>query len=254
MTELSSSSSSDSGVAAVDRALAILGAFRDEDHALSLAKIAERTGLYKSTILRLADSLLRAEYLRRLPDGTYQVGAAPLRLASLFQRQSRTSDLVPPVLRDVVDETGECASFYIREGDSGVCLHRVDCARMVRDTIREGDRLPIDRGAACHVLRAFQGEPGAKLDEVRIDGYCASFGEYDPEIAAVSVPVLGRHQLLIGALTISGPRYRFGDENIDRMLSSLASGARKLTVDFGGDAEWLSQIDTTAAVAKSRAR
>jgi len=242
-TMTDSSSSTDSGVAAVDRALAILGAFRDEDHALSLAKLAERTGLYKSTILRIAESLLRAEYLRRLPDGNYQVGAAPLRLASLFQRQSRTSDLVPPVLRDVVEQTGECASFYIREGNSGVCLHRVDSARMVRDTIREGDRLPIDKGAACHVLRAFQGDQGAKLDEVRIDGYCASFGEYDPEIAAVSVPVLGQHQMLVGALTISGPRYRFSDDNVKRMLSSLASGARKLTSDFGGDAEWLSQFN-----------
>ena len=240
MTE--SSSSTDSGVAAVDRALAILAAFRDEDHAVSLAKIAERTGLYKSTILRLADSLLRAEYLRRLPDGTYQVGAAPLRLASLFQRQSRTSDLVPPVLREVVDRTGECASFYIREGDSGVCLHRVDCSRMVRDTIREGDRLPIDKGAACHVLRAFRGDPGKKLDDVRVDGYCASFGEYDPEIAAVSVPVLGQHQVLVGALTISGPRYRFGEGSVERMLPALAAGARKLTADFGGDAEWLAQL------------
>jgi DNA-binding IclR family transcriptional regulator len=241
-TMTDSSSSPDSGVAAVDRALAILGAFRDEDHALSLARLAERTGLYKSTILRLADSLLRAEYLRRLPDGNYQVGAAPLRLASLFQRQSRTSDLVPPVLRDVVDHTGECASFYIREGDSGVCLHRVDCSRMVRDTIREGDRLPIDKGAACHVLRAFQGDLGSKLDQVRVDGYCASFGEYDPEIAAVSVPVLGQRQQLVGALTISGPRYRFGEDSVERMLPFLATAARKLTSDFGGDAEWLAQL------------
>src|SRR5262245_17278927 len=136
-----SASSIESGVAAVDRALAILGAFRDEDHALTLAQLADRTGLYKSTILRLADSLMRSEYLRRLPDGTYQVGPAPLRLASLFQRQCRTSELVPPVLKDVVDETGECASFYIRDGDHGVCLHRVDCAKMIRDAIREGDRL-----------------------------------------------------------------------------------------------------------------
>ena len=239
---IESTSSSETGVAAVDRALAILAAFRDEDHALSLAELADRSGLYKSTILRIADSLLRAGYLRKLPDGSYQVGAAPLRLASLFQRQTRTSDLVPPILRDVVERTEECASFYIREGNFGVCLHRVDCSRMVRDTIREGDRLPIDKGAACHVLRAFCGESGKKLDEVRVHGYCTSFGEYDPEIAAVSVPVVGMHQTLVGALTISGPRYRFDEASVKRMLSSLGIFARKLTSDFGGDAEWLPQI------------
>jgi hypothetical protein len=45
------------GVAAVDRALSVLGAFQDGDAALSLAELAERTRLYKSTVLRLLASL-----------------------------------------------------------------------------------------------------------------------------------------------------------------------------------------------------
>ena len=46
----------------------------------------------------------------------------------------------------------------------------------------------------------------------------------------------------LGALTISGPRYRFDEASVKRMLSSLGIFARKLTSDFGGDAEWLPQI------------
>ena len=45
------------GVAAVERALSVLGAFRDGDASLSLHELAARTGLYKSTILRLLVSL-----------------------------------------------------------------------------------------------------------------------------------------------------------------------------------------------------
>ena len=45
------------GVAAVDRALSVLSAFQDGDAALSLAELAERTRLYKSTVLRLLASL-----------------------------------------------------------------------------------------------------------------------------------------------------------------------------------------------------
>ncbi len=45
------------GVAAVDRALTLLSAFRKGDTAVSLAELAERTGLVKSTIMRLAISL-----------------------------------------------------------------------------------------------------------------------------------------------------------------------------------------------------
>ena len=51
------------GVAALDRAIAILDAFAAADRSLSLAEIAARTGLYKSTILRLANSLLRGQLL-----------------------------------------------------------------------------------------------------------------------------------------------------------------------------------------------
>jgi hypothetical protein len=40
------------GVSAAERALAVLAAFRRGDGALSLAELAERTGLVKSTIMR----------------------------------------------------------------------------------------------------------------------------------------------------------------------------------------------------------
>ena len=44
------------GLAAVERALSILEAFGEADDELTLAELAKRTGLYKSTILRLSKS------------------------------------------------------------------------------------------------------------------------------------------------------------------------------------------------------
>ena len=65
------------GVAAVDRALAVLQAFKAETHVMALSELATITGLYRSTILRLVNSLLGGGFLERLPDGRYQVGSAP---------------------------------------------------------------------------------------------------------------------------------------------------------------------------------
>ena len=67
------------GLSAAERALAVLTAFRRGDGALSLAELAERTELVKSTIMRLAVSLQRYRLLGRLSDGTYQqeVSALP---------------------------------------------------------------------------------------------------------------------------------------------------------------------------------
>ena len=46
-------------------------------------------------------------------DGCYRLGSKVLYLGSLYQRHFRTSELVPPVLRRLVDEIHEGASFYI---------------------------------------------------------------------------------------------------------------------------------------------
>jgi len=74
------------GVAAVDRAFRILAAFETSSGVLPLSEIAQRTGLYKSTILRIATSMERAGFLVRLPDRRFAVGPELSRLALLYER------------------------------------------------------------------------------------------------------------------------------------------------------------------------
>lgn len=225
------------GVAAVDRALTILDAFTADDRGLTLSEISRRTGLYKSTALRLAESLEKFGYLRRDEEGYYKLGAKPLYLGTIYQRQFRTADCVPKALREIAGELRESASFFVRDGDNRVCLHRVDAPRAVRDAISEGDRLPIDVGASGHVILAFGGQPGSRYEEIRQALYAASFGERDPETAAVSCPVFGVHQEFAGALTVSGPRYRIDEMTVEEILPVLCRHARELTRQFGGNPE-----------------
>jgi DNA-binding IclR family transcriptional regulator len=223
------------GVAAVDRALGILEVFGDADRGLALSELARRTGFYKSTILRLAGSLERFGYLRRLEDGTWRVGPKPLRLGTLYQRQLRTADVVPGALRNIVEELGEGASFFVLDDDRRICLHRVDSSQSVRDAVHEGDALPLHQGASGHLLLAFNGLAGARYDQIRAQRYAGSVGERDQETAAVSVPVFGVGQRLAGALTVSGPRYRMETIPLERALSVLLRHARDLTAALGGD-------------------
>ena len=163
------------GVAAVERALSILDVFTDRDPQLTLAELAKRTKMYKSTLLRLARSLEHFGYLVRAEDGTYRLGSKLLQLGSLYQRHFDTADVVPDVLRSIVDDLKEGASFYVPDGDRRLCLHRVDSLRSVRDSVHEGDRLPLNVGAAGHVIKAFSGSTGAGYDKVRKQMHAASF-------------------------------------------------------------------------------
>ncbi|HEU4646604.1 MAG TPA: IclR family transcriptional regulator [Burkholderiales bacterium] len=222
-------------MAAVDRALAILDAFTEGDQKLSLADVSRRTGLYKSTVIRLAKSLERFSYLVRSEDGTYRLGSKVLSLGSLYQKHFRTSELVPPILAQIAGELHEGASFYVRDESQRLCLHRVDAARAVRDSVHEGDRLPLTVGAAGHVLLAFSGLSGERYDQIRKELYSASYGERDPETAAVACPVFGAGQKFIGALSVSGPRYRIEALGVKRILPVLFKHARNLTRTLGGD-------------------
>ena len=65
--------------------------------------------------------------------------------------------------------------------------------------------------------------------------YSASYGERDPETAAVACPVFGVGQQFVGALTVSGPRYRLESGGIERILPVLFRHASELTRVLGGD-------------------
>jgi len=226
----------DEGVAAVDRALSILDVFTDDEPVLTLAEIARRTGLYKSTVLRLARSLEKFGYLLRSDNGTYQLASKLFHLGSIYQRNFRTASIVPPVLHRIVDELREGASFYVRDGEQRICLHRVDGSRSVRDSVHEGMRLPLKVGAAGHTIRAFEGTPGERYEDIRRAFFAASFGERDPEVSAVACPVFGIGGRFVGALAVSGPRYRIAPENVQPVVRVLLKHARELTTAFGGDA------------------
>jgi len=220
------------GVAAVDRALSILDALTDDK--VTLAELSKRTDLYKSTVLRLLKSLEKFGYVLRTVDGSYRLGSKVLHLGALYQRHFHTSEIVPPVLERMGAELHEGAAFYVCEDDKRVCLHRIETTRAVRDSVQVGDRLPLTVGAAGHILRAFNGARGERFDEIRQRMYAASFGERDSETAAMAAPVLGPGNKLVGALSISGPRYRIEAAGEAKIVPVLFKYAKELTRTFGG--------------------
>lgn len=227
------------GVAAVDRALAILAAFREGDATLTLAELAERTGFYKSTILRLAASLERAGYLRRPGNGGFQLGPALLHLGELYQQSFRLEDHVMPALRQLSKSTAESASFHVREGDRRVCLYRVNShVHRVLLYVTPGHELPLHTGAAGQVLMAFT-EPAASEDEtaryqaIRRTGLAVSNQDRKSDTAAIAAPVFGPRGF-IGAISLAGPLSRFSDASVDDMSALVLFQAERVTRDLGG--------------------
>jgi len=225
----------ETGVAAVNRALSILDSFASDVPVLTLAQISHRTGLYKSTILRLLQSLERYGYVRRVEGGSYVLGATPTRLAALATKSLHPAELVMPVLRELVEATSESASFYVRSGDMRLCAYRVDSPRSVRDHVQVGQLIPLAKGAGGRVLRQFSGMTAVEIAKSAPEFVKFTRGERDAETAAVACPVFGAGSHLEGALSVSGPVHRFDDKAVAQIRRHIVKGARELTRNFHGD-------------------
>lgn len=218
------------GAAAVDRALSVLTAFRAGDTALTLTELSQRTRLYMSTVLRLLASLEHGRLVQRHADGKYALGPEVARLHGIYTASFALDAVVKPALRRLVEETGESASFHVRQGRQRLCLYRVDSPHPLRDHIKAGDLLPLNRGAGGRVLQAFAGAKGAPYDRIRRDGIAISIGDRIPELAGISAPVRDAEGQCIGAVTLSMPVQRLHKSYERKVLAA----AHSLTVAMGG--------------------
>jgi DNA-binding IclR family transcriptional regulator len=240
------------GVAVIDRACAILFAFRPDDGSLTLAELAARTGLYKSTLLRLAGALIQHRLLLRLDDGRFQLGPATFMLGALYQRSLNLGDILVPLMRELAEISGESVSFYVRDEAVRVCLHRVDSTHAVRYHVREGDVLPLESGSGGLVLLAFGGAEGEVFQRIRDDFYCVSMGERDRETAGISMPVFGVRQTVRGVLTLAGPSSRIDLAFVARNIGALFDCAARATDALGGDARALRNAQRHAAEVQAK--
>jgi len=226
------------GVAAVNRALSILTAFDGEVEPMTVSELARRTGLYKSTALRLIESLKAHGFINQLADGRYQLGPMLLRLGAVYRRSARLEERVVPVLAQMVREGSESPSFYIRhDPEQRLCLFRVDSNHSTLDRVKTGVLLPLRLGAAGRVILAFDPDPPLPAEmvrDIRRRGWAVSYGETDPDCAAVAAPVFDHHDAIVGVLSISGPRDRFTEAHVQAQVAHLLPAAQALSQAFGG--------------------
>ena len=222
------------GVTAVTRALSLMEAFQAGESTLSLAELSRRTGIHKTTVLRLARTLALSHYMVQEDDGQWRLGPATGWLGARYQRGFDVNLVVEPVLRELVALTGESASFYVREGAIRACISRVEGPHSVRHHVRIGERLPLDKGAPGRVILAFSGERGEPYESIRKRGYHLSLGEREPEVSSVAAPVFGLSWRLLGSMCISGPSSRLQKSKLDKYAQHVIRAANELSYALAG--------------------
>jgi DNA-binding IclR family transcriptional regulator len=223
----------ESGVAAAERALAVLAAFDESAPVLTLAKLAARTGFCKSTLLRLLVSLERTGFIERCSDGSYRIGSQAWRVGSLFTLDLSLEKILLPIMEQLAADSRESVAFYVRLAGvmppARICLLRVSAPRRVVNMYYVGNRLPLDKGAGGRVVRAFTDFSYREDDVIRAERVFAAWGAVDPEVCAVASPVMGPDGSFIGALLLSAPCARHNEDWLELMKPVVIEAAVRAT-------------------------
>jgi len=244
-------------VEAILKALEVLDCF-DDAATLSLKQIVDRTGLVRSRTMRIIGTLISRGYLFFDPEsGRYALGSRLMALGNAFKRNNNILRIVRPVLKHLVDETGESSTFCVNEADERVVLARENGKHALRYSIEEGQRMPLHAGASSKALLAFNSQEvlqrlvtkkmlqpitshtiidpdrlKVELKKIRKRGYAISTGENTPDAMAIAVPVYDYADHLAGVLSISGPSNRI-ESSIQEKTQQLFVAAQMLSKAFG---------------------
>lgn len=200
----------------------------------TLAAVVGATGIPRPTAHRLL-AALEVHGLVTRRDGGYALG---LRMLAWGERAAAETGLVEaarPALLRLRDATGESAQLYVREGEARVCVASVErSGGGLRDTVRVGSVLPLERGSGGRVLMAWSdADAGREFEEVRRRGWAESVAEREAGVASVSAPVFGPGGELRAAVCASGPVSRLGEQPGEWLAGPVVAAAREIGSALG---------------------
>lgn len=232
---------SNHGVAAVEKALGLLDCFRLGAEILSLAQLSAASGMHKTTVFRLLNSLERMSYVVRTADGRYALGPRVLYLGKLYEQSFQLGSVIEPVLQELALATRESASYYVLHGnEQRMCLYRAEPSEGLRETRLPGTILPLDDTAIGSVLKFWGKEEDAAKREEALPWFTS--GVRDIYTAAFATPLFGAGDKFMAALTLSGPAPRL--QAADRMEIGQVQlvAARKLSRLLGASPGWCDKV------------
>lgn len=193
MTEAAPSTSRTAGSQTLARGLEVLRLVAGTPAGLGVNEVAEHAGIHRTGAYRLLNTLCDAQMLHRGADGRYRGAAGLLSLsASAYHALLAAAE---PVLRRYADELGATLALIVREGDEAIALRvTAPTSGTYHVSFAEASRHPLDLGAAGHAILASEpARPGEdpRVAAARTAGFAQTFGEVEPGMHGVAVPLEG---------------------------------------------------------------
>lgn len=224
-------------ITSLARGLSVIHAF-DRDHPQqTLSEVAARTGLSPATARRCLWTLETLGYVGT--DGRYfMLRPKVVSLGSAFLESGRIEEVIQPILRDIVAESGDSASLGVLEDKDVLYVANFSARRFVRLTAGVGSRFPayaVSMGRILlgalpddqldRYLKAESFKPltpltvtdpkvlRKRIEAARKQGYVVVKDELEEGLAALAVPVRLRSGRTVASLNSSSLTRRLDNED-----------------------------------------
>jgi len=229
----------------------------------TLTEICREVGIYKSKGYSILTTLMQFGFVEKDPQSkTYSLGPGLLSLSRFVLDHMDIRERALPFLEEIAVETRNTALLGLISAGQVFVVAKHEGNQDIGVTIRLGHRFHLTAGAHGKAIVAFMPEEERKkvlarkrlffygrsepvdmgrlkeeLALCREEGYAKDAGGLQPGINAVSSPVFGPHDRIIGCLILMGT---FPVEQMDEKGSRAAETAARISEALGADADRLS--------------
>lgn len=246
-------------VQVLDRALDMLDLLAGSS-GLTLSEVAEKTEQSPSTVHRLLHSLGARGMVESDPaTQAWHIGPATFRLGTAFMRRSGIVERARPILRGLMEHTGETANLGILNGDSVLFVSQIETQETIRAFFPPGTSSPLHASGIGKALLAF-GRPTilqdflrsaplqrftdktlttaetleADIARTRARGFSFDDEEKTRGMRCIAAPVFDLSGEAIAGISVSGPTHRVGSEHVKTLGAAVAAAASELSQAMGG--------------------
>ncbi|MFC1872577.1 IclR family transcriptional regulator [Chloroflexota bacterium] len=254
-------------IQAVKRALKVLELFSVNRSELGVTEVSQELLVNKAAVARLMFTLKENGFLTGTEEeGRYRLGWKVAVMGSVFLSSVRLREIALPYMKTLRNDLNETVDMCVLNGNSRVCVERLESTYDVRPTGTVGKQLPLHAGAMGKLLLAYMPEdkqydyfndikehqvftPNTitseeglleEIAKIKEMGYAISRQERVALVNAVAAPLRNHSGDVVAALGISGLVNSFDEEKmkatmIPRVIEIAAKISREL--GFGGTPE-----------------
>lgn len=242
----------------VERAITVLKILARTGGA-GVSEVAEEMGVHRSTISRLLRVLeARGMAQQNTGRGKYQLGLGILQLANSIPVRLNLVREARPVLEALAAQTGETVNLAVLSSNYVVNVDEAMGPSTLATQDWIGRLTPIHATSSGKVFLAAMdaaersrvlGETGmppttprtitsrqdleAQLVEVAEAGFATVYGELELGLNGIATPVFGHHGTVLGAISVSGPEFRFDPRKSRILVQELKHSAREVSRRMG---------------------